>query len=214
MRKRPYAVTVPATSNDFQAQTHVSDDVLGKLQIYADLLKKWQPKINLVGPDTIPNLWSRHMLDSAQLAPLIPVGSRVADLGSGAGFPGLVLAIMLKDQGVDMHLVESDQRKCAFLREVNRMTEANAQIHTARIEALEPLQADIVTSRALANLDKLIGYADIHRLSTGICLFPKGKRWMEELTGAQKSWKMDVIEHTSCTEDAGRILELQNIERF
>lgn len=213
IRKRPYAVTVPATAQDFQAKTQVSDAVLAKLQIYADLLVKWQAKINLVGPDTIPNLWSRHMLDSAQLAGLIPPHAKVADLGSGAGFPGLVLAIMLKDQGIDVHLVESDQRKCAFLREVNRATEANATIHTARIEALEPLEADVVVSRALASLDKLLDYADIHRLSTGICIFMKGKQWHGELTDAQKHWTLGYNDHPSCTEPAGRILEFHTIAR-
>lgn len=198
------------TPKDFQAQTGVSDDVLARLQIYADLLTKWQAKINLVGPDTIPDLWSRHMLDSAQLAPFIKAGAKVADLGTGAGFPGLVLAIMTDAQ---VHLVESDQKKCAFLREVNRETGAGAEIHTARIEALEPLQADVVTSRALAALDKLLGYGNIHRLSTGKCLFLKGKQWMEELTEAQKHWKMATNDHPSITDAAGRILELTEIEK-
>ncbi|MBL4693448.1 MAG: 16S rRNA (guanine(527)-N(7))-methyltransferase RsmG [Magnetovibrio sp.] len=221
------------TAQSFQAKTKVSDDVLDRLQTYVDLLVKWQAKINLVGPDTLPQVWSRHMLDSAQLAPLIGQdkikdkikdnikniikgagsGPRVADLGSGAGFPGLVLAIMLRDQGIDVHLVESDQRKCSFLREVNRVCQAGATIHTARIEHLDSLQADVVTSRALANLTKLIEFADIHRLSTGKCVFLKGKRWQEELTAAQKSWKIEAIEHPSCTEPAGRVLELLSIER-
>ena len=93
----------PKTAEQFQIDFPVSDDVLAKLKTYVDVLVKWQPKINLVGPDTIPNVWSRHILDSAQLAPLIEPKARVADLGSGAGFPGLVLAIMLKDVGIDMH---------------------------------------------------------------------------------------------------------------
>lgn len=206
MRKGPYAVT----PTQFQAETQVTDEQLARLQIYADLLVKWQAKINLVGPDTVPDLWSRHMLDSAQLTPYIGAGAKVADLGSGAGFPGLVLAILCDAQ---VHLVESDQRKCAFLREVNRETKAGAIIHNARIEALEPLGADVVTSRALASLDKLLEFADIHRLSTGKCLFPKGKRWAEELTAAQKGWKMATIKHPSRTEPAGRILELLEIER-
>lgn len=210
MRKRPYPVMVPATAQAFQQVFPVTDDVLLKLQTYVDLLVKWQAKINLVGPDTLPNVWSRHILDSAQLAPLIGPDQKVADLGSGAGFPGLVLAIIMKEQGVDVHVVESDQRKCAFLREVNRVCEAGATIHTARIEALDSLQADVVTSRALASLDQLLQFADIHRLSTGKSLFLKGKRWREELTQAQKSWKIETIEHPSCTEPAGCILELQN----
>lgn len=198
------------TPTEFKSETGASDAAMARLQIYADLLVKWQAKINLVGPDTIPDLWARHMFDSAQLAPFIEQGAKVADLGSGAGFPGLVLAILRDD--LDIHVVESDQRKCAFMREVNREAGAGATIHTARIEALEPLGADVVTSRALASLDKLIGLADIHRLSTGKCLFPKGKRWAEELTAAQKTWRMASNEHPSRTEPAGRILELLNIE--
>ena len=184
---------------------------MARLGVYAALLVKWQAKINLVGPDTIPDLWSRHMLDSAQLVPFLPAGATVADLGSGAGFPGLVLAILRDD--ITVHLVESDQRKCAFLREVNRETGAGATIHNARIEALAPLDVDVVTSRALASLDKLMEFADIHRLSTGKCLFPKGKRWAEELTAAQITWKMTTLQHPSRTEPAGRVLELLEIER-
>lgn len=199
------------TPQDFQNETGVSAAILARLETYAGLLVKWQARINLVGPDTLPDLWARHFLDSAQLAPLIQPGSRIADLGSGAGFPGLVLAVL----GVgEVHLVESDQRKCAFLREVNRATAAGAHIHNARIEALPPLEADVVTSRALASLDKLLEFADIHLLSTGKCLFPKGKRWAEELTEAQKAWKMAAKTHPSRTEPAGRVLELADIKRL
>lgn len=200
------------TPSEFQAATSVSDAVLSKLKIYADLLAKWQPKINLVGPDTLADVWSRHMLDSAQLAPLIAKGARVADLGSGAGFPGMVLAIMLGDS-VHVDMVESDQRKCIFLREVNRETQAGAQIHSIRIEALEPLNVDVVTSRALASLTQLIAFADIHCLSTGKCLFLKGKRWQGELTDAQKDWSMTIQNHPSRTEPEGQILEVSNIAR-
>lgn len=199
------------TPSEFQSAVQASDEQMARLQRYVDLLVKWQAKINLVGPDTLSDVWSRHMLDSAQLMPLIPRGAKVVDLGSGAGFPGLVLAIMRPD--LDVHLVESDQRKCAFLREVNRETQAGVTVHNARIEALEPLKADVVTSRALASLDKLIGFASIHGLSTRKCLFPKGKRWAEELTQAEISWKMQATPHPSRTEPAGRILELLNIER-
>lgn len=199
------------TPTEFQTETKCTDAQLARLQTYADLLVKWQAKINLVGSDTIPDLWSRHMLDSAQLEPFIPQNAKIADLGSGAGFPGLVLGILRDD--VEVHVVESDQRKCVFMREVNRECEAGAFIHNARIEAMDPLGADVVTSRALASLDKLLEFADIHRLSTGKCLFLKGKRWAEELTAAQKTWMMGTNQHPSRTEPAGRVLELLNIER-
>ena len=198
------------TPQDFQAETDCDDATLARLQTYADLLVKWQAKINLVGPDTVADLWSRHMLDSAQLVSLIPPGAKVADFGSGAGFPGLVLAIMT---GAQVHLVESDQRKCAFLREVNRATEAGATVHTQRIEKLDPLEADVATSRALAKLSLLLDFADRHLLSTGKCIYPKGKRWAEELTEAEKDWKMTVNKHPSRTEAAGMILELSECRR-
>jgi len=196
---------------DFQAETGASEDAVVRLQIYVDLLVKWQAKINLVGPDTLPDLWSRHMLDSAQIAPLIATGKKVVDFGSGAGFPGLVLACL--DPTLDVHLVESDQRKCAFLREVNRTAGCGATVHNARIEKLEPLNADVVTSRALASLDKLLELAEMHSLSTGIYLFLKGKRWAEELTEAEKTWKMRVLHHPSRTDPAGMILEMKECTR-
>ena len=195
----------------FQVETGVSDDALARLQIYADLLVKWQAKINLVGPDTLADLWNRHMFDSAQIAPLIAPGNKVVDFGSGAGFPGLVLACL--DPTLDVHLVESDQRKCAFLREVNRSAGCGVNVHNARIEKLEPLAADVVTSRALASLDKLLAFAEMHSLSTGIYLFLKGKRWSEELTEAEKTWKMRVLHHPSRTDPAGMVLELRECTR-
>ena len=133
---------------EFQAKSGVSRETLERLTIYADLLVKWQAKINLVGPETLADLWSRHMLDSAQLFPLIrPDAKRLVDLGSGAGFPGLVLGVM---GAPDVHLVESDARKCAFLREAARLTGTTVTIHNKRIEQVAPLGADVVTARALA----------------------------------------------------------------
>lgn len=205
----------PMTPEAFQRETEISDDALARLKIYADLLVKWQAKINLVGPDTIPDVWRRHMLDSAQLMAYIPSrkegGKKVVDFGSGAGFPGLVLACL--DDTLDVHLVESDQRKCAFLREVKRATGCGVTIHNQRIERLAALEADVITSRALAPLSRLLDYAGMHSLSTGIYLFLKGKRWAEELTEADKDWKMHARHHPSRTDPAGMILELKECER-
>jgi len=199
------------TADQFQAETGIDADAMARLNTYAELLVKWQAKINLVGPDTIPDLWRRHMLDSAQLTAFIPKNKKVVDFGSGAGFPGLVLACL--DDSLDVHLVESDQRKCVFLREVKRATGCSVTVHTARIESLEPLNADIITSRALAPLHKLLAFADMHSLSTGICLFLKGKRWAEELTEAEKDWSMQALHHPSRTDPAGMILELRKCDR-
>ncbi|MEG3616936.1 16S rRNA (guanine(527)-N(7))-methyltransferase RsmG [Magnetovibrio sp. PR-2] len=196
------------TATDVKQAFDLDDEVMERLQIYADLLVKWQQKINLVGPDTVPDLWRRHMLDSAQLAPLIADGKKVVDFGSGAGFPALVLAC-LKPR-LDIHLIESDQRKCAFMREVKRAAGLSVTIHTERIEKVENLEADIVTSRALAPLDKLLSFADMHSLSTGIYLFLKGRRWQDELTAAQKDWNMQVHRHPSRSDSAGMILEISD----
>ena len=197
----------------FQEQTGVSAETLRRLQIYADLLEKWQKKINLVGPATIPDLWSRHLLDSAQLYPLLPkVDCSVLDFGSGAGFPGLVLAIM---GGPRVTLVESDGRKCAFMAEVMRATATGpaARLENCRIEDLAPTPVDVITSRALAPLDKLLGLAAPFIGESTICLFLKGKRVDEELTDTTKKWKMQVSKIQSQTDPSGTILKLENIVR-
>jgi 16S rRNA (guanine527-N7)-methyltransferase len=196
------------TRDEFAAATGVSRETLDRLAAYADLLAKWQAKINLVGPATLPDLWRRHMLDSAQLAALIePAGPRRwVDLGSGAGFPGLVLAIM----GVgEVHLVESDQRKCAFLREAARITGTEVKIHALRIETLAPLEADVITARALAPLEKLLDWAAPHRTTHTIHLIPKGKEAEAELTRAAQRYTLDVKRHESRTDNSATIFQIR-----
>ncbi len=197
----------------FQELTGVSAETMGRLQAYAGLLEKWQRKINLVGPATLPDLWRRHMLDSAQLYPLLPKPDcGVIDFGSGAGFPGLVLAIM---GGPRVTLVESDGRKCAFLAEAMRVTATGpaARLENRRIENLQPVRADVVTSRALAPLDKLLELAEPFLDAGSICLFPKGKKADEELTNTAKKWMMQVSKIQSQTDPSGTILKLENIVR-
>ncbi len=191
----------------------VSRETLERLETYAGLLGKWNKAINLVGPDTLPDLWRRHLLDSAQLLPLlppVPAGRprRLADLGSGAGFPGLVLAIL---GAGEIHLVESDQRKAQFLREVSRETAAGAQVHQARIEELSPLCADCVTARALAPLDRLLDYADRHLAPGGTALLLKGRGVAAELTQAARRWSMALEHHPSRSDPAGTILRIVNL---
>jgi 16S rRNA (guanine527-N7)-methyltransferase len=199
------------TPSEFQAKTGVSRETLERLSAYAELLVKWQARINLVGPDTIPNLWQRHFLDSAQVFPILPQGiHRLVDMGCGAGFPGLVLAVM----GVpDVHLIESDARKCAFLREVARVTGAAVTIHNARIEQVEPLGADVVTARALAPLDKLLGWAERHLLPEGHCVFLKGRGVEDELTLASKEWNISFERFPSQTDPLAAILHLKEVRR-
>ncbi len=197
----------------FQEQTGVSAETLARLQCYADLLEKWQKKINLVGPTTIPDLWQRHMLDSAQLFLLLAKPDcRIIDFGSGAGFPGLVLAIMGCSQ---VTLVESDGRKCAFLAEAMRVTGTGSAAHldNRRIEDVPPTAVDVVTSRALAPLGTLLDLAEPFLSESSICLFLKGKKVDEELTLATKNWIMRVSKIQSQTDPFGMILKLENVAK-
>jgi len=192
-----------------------------RLETYAALLIKWQKAINLVGRETLPDLWRRHMLDSAQLAEHIAAAHSdgspltLVDLGSGAGFPGLVLAIMASDAGRrwQVHLVESDVRKSAFLATVARETKTEVKIHTARIERLAAFPADIVTARALASLDSLLEYAEPFLMPSSHCFFLKGATAADELTAAVKSWKMEVEQLPSRSGPAGNLLHIRDISR-
>jgi 16S rRNA (guanine527-N7)-methyltransferase len=189
----------------------VSRETLARLEAYAKLLTWWSARINLVGRDTIPDLWRRHVLDSAQLRPFIPGAAKsVIDLGSGAGFPGLVLAIL----GVPgIELVEADSRKSAFLREAVRITEADALIRSCRIEAVPAHRVDVVTARACAPLDRLLGLAEPFLASGSECLFLKGERVEEELTLARKGWTMTISAHQSRSDPRGVVLRLQQVVR-
>lgn len=189
----------------------VSRETIGRLESYAALLTRWQARINLVGPDTLSDLWTRHILDSAQLWPLLPPAARrLADLGSGAGFPGLVLAIL---GAPDVHLVESDARKCAFLREAARQTGTPVTILNRRIEQVAPLSADIVTARALAPLPRLLDWAAPHLASGGQCLFLKGRGAEDELTATAKEWKIGHRRISSLTDPEGVVLQLREVCR-
>ncbi len=186
-----------------------------RLSIYAERLARWNTRINLVSAASMADMWRRHMLDSAQLVErLPPKAAKIADLGSGAGFPGLVLAIL---SGVRAHLIESDTRKAAFLSEVVRLTGAAAIVHSARIEDLEPFSVDAITSRALAPLPRLLDIAspilEVSAGQTPICLFLKGAKWREELTIAQKEWNIRANSFASISDPAGRVMVLGNISR-
>ncbi|TCS64853.1 16S rRNA (guanine(527)-N(7))-methyltransferase RsmG [Varunaivibrio sulfuroxidans] len=186
-------------------------ETLEKLKIYAELLRKWQHKINLVGPSTIPFLWRRHFVDSAQLVAYMPkTPGVIVDIGSGAGFPGMVLALLTGNRA---HLIDSDTRKSLFLREVKRETGANVEIHNRRIEEITPLEGDILTSRALARLDALLDLGRPHIKEKGMCLLLKGRQGPEELTQAQKRWKMDATWRQSLSDESGLVLKLENISR-
>ncbi len=201
----------PLSPQAFRDRTGVSEAVLERLAVYAELLVKWQSRINLVGGGALGDPWRRHMLDSAQVHAHMPPGARVLiDLGSGAGFPGMVLAII---GGISVHLVESNRRKCAFLNEVNRLTGAGATVHNRRIEDLEPFAADVVTARACAPLKKLLPLAAPFAGAGGVCLFLKGRKGEEELTDSSKKWIMRASSIPSLSDPSGVILKLEGISR-
>lgn len=225
-------VSVPASGK--QAFEHflrlsvdkVSRETWNALDQYAALLVAWQARINLIGPKTVNNLWERHFLDSAQLLPLLPEMEpspdapwRLLDMGSGAGFPGLVLAILLQDRSVEVHLVESDQRKCAFLRAVAVSFSGRVVIHGTRLDALADLPPiHVITARALAPLATLLGYAECVRLQSGqtfapLCLFLKGQGVEAEIAEAKNQWAFDAQCVASRTSDTGAVVVVEDFRR-
>jgi 16S rRNA (guanine527-N7)-methyltransferase len=194
----------------------LSGEEIRGLEVLVATLERWQARINLVGDASLADIWRRHVLDSAQLLPLIPNRARVLlDLGSGAGFPGLVLAILGRDRApaLRVHLVESNARKCAFLGEVIRASGCVAQIHNIRIEAMNPFAADVVTARACAPLDRLLGHAEPFLGPGTRCLFLKGRNVERELTDSRESWKMRITRKTSATDSGGVTLILEGVSR-
>lgn len=194
---------------DVQALLGFDDATRRRLEAYVDLLAKWQARINLVAPATLPEAWSRHVLDSGQLMPhLAGRDGPVLDLGSGAGFPGLVLAILGRE---DITLVEADRRKVAFLQEAARVTGAKVAIECCRIEALRPIRAGIVTARALASVAELLHYARPFVDKSTLYLFLKGERVEAELTTAQEHWNMRIDKAPSLSDSRGVVLRLEGV---
>ncbi len=200
----------------FQAEFNVSRETMGLLDEYAALLRKWNPAINLVSKSTLNTLWQRHFHDSAQIFQFQSDNPcHWVDLGSGGGFPALVLAAMAKEESSETRfaLVESDLRKCTFLRTVIRDLGLNATVITARIEETDGLDADILTARALASLDKLLEFANLHLSPSGIAIFFKGDRFLEEIAQAKANWCFDLEEIPSKTNPTGAILKIGGISR-
>jgi 16S rRNA (guanine527-N7)-methyltransferase len=186
-----------------------------ELSLYEDLLRRWQQKINLVAPNTLGDVWTRHFADSAQVLEAAPTAQIWADLGSGAGFPGLVTALLLKNApGAEVHLIESDQRKAAFLRAVSRETGANgAVVHAERIEkALPPLagRVEAVSARALAPLDRLVTLAREPLEKGAIGVFLKGEEWRDELTDIEGLVNFKVKTIPSRTHPRARLIVLSS----
>ena len=187
-------------------ETQSGMSVLAALEIYAKLLVKWQMKINLVSRNSLNTLWTRHILDSVQLIPFLPNSPvKIMDIGSGAGLPGIILGILTVH---DIHLVESDQRKCAFLRTVVRETGASATIHNERIEALADMNPDIITARALAPLDKLLELTRQQHNERLQFLFLKGKTAKQELTSLTSWPKLRAVLHPSITDTEAALIQV------
>lgn len=194
----------------------VSRETRDRLQIYADLVRKWNPTVNLVSRSSLDELENRHFYDSAQLLTFAPerIESWV-DLGSGGGFPGAVAAICLAERspGTSVTLVESDQRKSAFLRTVARETGVKFTVLSNRIEEIAPLNADVLSARALAPLSDLLAWTALHRKSNGVALFPKGRAAAKEIEDALEHWRFDCETCPSRTDEEAVILKIGAVER-
>lgn len=194
----------------------VSRETFDRLQTYEALIRAWNPRINLVSASTLAALWTRHFGDSAQLFSLAPENARLwADLGSGGGFPGLVIAILAAEARptLSVTLVESDQRKAAFLATAARTLGLSVVVRAERIETLPPLGADVLSARALAPLDTLLGYAERHLAPGGVALFPKGATVDAELAHALEHWRFSYQKEPSKTAADGVVLIIGGISR-
>jgi len=196
------------TPDDVARLLNVSRETIDKFRAYLTLLEKWQARINLVANSTLAEAWQRHILDSGQLAAFYPPQTKnIMDVGSGAGFPGLVLAIM---GGVTVDLVESDQRKAVFLSTVIGKLDLPAKVHNQRIETLPQLFPDVITARALAPVPKLLKLIENQLSPESVCLFLKGAAVQDELTNLQTYSTMDATTHPSLSGPTGVVLELKN----
>ena len=211
-RRAPAPIQDPSAS-DLATRFSVSRETAEKLLVYVGALRRWQGVRNLVGRSTLDQIWERHIADSLQLAPLAEATEWV-DLGTGAGLPGIVLALARPE--IHVHLVESDGRKCAFLREAARLTGANVTVWDGRIEAVLPKLApvpQVVVSRALASLTELLSLSQSLLTGGAVGLFPKGRFYEAELTEALQSWRFGYNVLPSRTDPDGRILRITDFGR-
>ena len=195
--------------NDFCLFQNVSRETFEKFSIYYKTLIKWQNSINLISKNTIEGVWERHFLDSAQLYEITKhIEGNIIDFGSGAGFPGLILAMMGHTK---IHLVESDQKKCTFLREVSMLSETDVTVHNNRIENLEFFEVELITARAIAPLNRLIDYAEafanksLTNYKFPKMLFLKGKSYKQEISELSKRQSFSIEEFESITDKSGDV---------
>jgi 16S rRNA (guanine527-N7)-methyltransferase len=194
----------------------VSRETFEQLNAFQALFEKWSARINLAAPSTLPELWSRHILDSAQLLPLAPNAQKWLDLGSGGGFPGAVLAVLLMErEGASIGLVESNQKKVAFLRYALAQAGAPVIVHARRVEdfARDAGPVDIVTARALAPLPALLSLARPWLEAGAKGLFHKGRDYRREIEESRDAWQFDLVEHRSAIDAASVILEIDKLKK-
>ena len=194
----------------------VSRETFERLQTFAGLVRKWTKQINLISKSSSADVWNRHIRDSLQLLAHFPEDPRhYVDLGSGGGFPGIVLAIALKEvhPATAVTLIESDKRKAAFLRTAAQTLDLSCKVLVKRIEDVQPQSADVVTARALAPLNELLSYVQHHLSPDGIALLPKGVAYEDELQTALASWRFSLEKRTSVTDPAGVILKIGALVR-
>lgn len=198
--------------NDLLSHVDVSRETIARIEAIIALLDDWRQRINLVGPSEMDHIWRRHVLDSLQLLAHIPSDAPTVDLGSGAGFPGLIFAAALSDKNAQITMVETVGKKCAFLREVIHQVGLPARVRQGRVENVKDVTAACVTARAFAPLPKLLEYASVWLESGAYGIFPKGRKWEEELTEAQESWKFAYEVIPSISGD-GAILNISEVSR-
>jgi 16S rRNA (guanine527-N7)-methyltransferase len=198
----------------FQAETGADPAAMARMDAYLALLAEWNERMNLVGPSALAEFWERHALDSAQLLRHAPDARVWADIGAGAGFPGLVLAILLQGRpGVTVHLIESMTKRCTFLRAVSTALNLPTRVHNARAESLDLSPVDVVTARACAPLPRLLEYARPLVRGSAVALFLKGREAETELAEARKTWRFTASLLPSISGAEGRIIRLERLTR-
>lgn len=202
------------TPEEFAAQAPIHPDSLIDYRLWEGLLQKWNSRINLVAPKSLPDFWQRHALDSAQAVSFIPETAKtIVDFGSGAGFPGVAIALQSKHAGLDqtVHLIESAGKKASFLKSVSRETRINTVVHADRIEALPRIEADVITARAFAPLHRLLPLAWIHLTAGGQITLLKGSSVEDEITEARRSWAFETNKVPSLSDSTGCVLTITGL---
>lgn len=203
------------TEKNILEDLNVSRETLKRLETFEQVILKWNPKINLVSKSSLQQLWTRHIADSVQVFRCTDIPDHWVDIGSGGGFPGLIIAILAADEAPDMKitLMESDQRKSAFLRTAARECGASVSVISKRIEQADPQNAGVLSARALADLSLLLEFAERHLGAGGTALFPKGESWKKEVDNARQRWRFDAEPVRSLTEQEAVILKIRGVAR-